>query len=491
MGVFDSAVSAFNSAMSEEDGPSWARGLAGIFPLSALIDFIDIPNKIHIYELTGAIPLWSWPVTPSGSRILLSDQFAQKYCYLDEYGASMASLALDGRYVDKYNTSCPETVRLCLASQPVRQIANNHQNMAGEDLRIQNLEIVRVVRLPGDEKNRVKNKPQVAPWVSFSRGPAMSLRYWIVSISGWALLTGMIIMSGILECYVALGFLVAIPATGLVISALFGSRPRKLLIDSHSRYNRLVLVTKHMNHTDWIVFYGESTIVNSLLNRPLEPTGGPVPPLMVSFLRVLLRVLILGQWGLVIASAALQGWDAFFVTFWLVFCIFLHAYLLPPSVGAKDWMRYNAGIQIERFGTKLSSRRALLNTIVALNPDSFALIPSTENDADWSKFNRDAMRWVDPILAPGNSRSKWEDATRQAMKEAAEKYKDDKLASSTWYDKGGSVLGEEWNTEYPNSSNYWKPFILEGIHMAAKIREEAALPGRTISEQVTGQVASF
>jgi hypothetical protein len=469
--------------MSEDEGPSWARGLAGIFPLSALIDFIDIPNKIHIYELTGAIPLWSWPVTPSGSRILLSDQFAKKYCYLDEYGASMPSLALDGRYGDNYATSCPETVRLCLSSQPVREIANNHQNMADENPRIQNLEIVLVGRLPGKEKSRAETKPQVAPWVSFSRGPAMSLRYWIVSISGWALLTGMIIMSGILECYVALGFLVAIPATGLVISALFGSRPRKLLVDTHSRYNRLVLVTKHMNHTDWIVFYGESTIVNSLLNRPLEPTGGPVPPLMVNLLRFLLRVLILGQWGLVIASAALQEWDAFFVTFWLVFCIFSHAYLLPPSVGAKDWMRYNAGIRIERFGTKLSSRRALLNTIIALNPDSFALVPSTENDVDWAKFDRDAMRWVDPILAPGTSRSKWEEATRQAMKEAAQKYSNDKLASSMWYDKEANVLGAEWNEQYPSDSNYWKRFILEGIHMAAKIREEAVVPGRTVPKE--------
>ncbi|GES56966.1 peptidase family m3 [Aspergillus terreus] len=485
MGVFDSAVSAFNKTMSEDEGPSWARGLAGIFPLSALIDFVDIPNKIHIYELTGAIPLWSWPVTPSGSRILLSDQFAQKYCYLDEYGVGMASLALDGRYGDKYTTSSPETVRQCLSSESLHKIANNHQNMSdpAEKLRIQNLEIVRVVRLPGNEKNRAKTKPQGAPWVSFSHGPAMSLRYWTVSISGWALLTGLIIASGILECYVSLGFLVAVPATGLVISALFGSRPRKLLVDTHSAYNRLVLVTKHTNHTDWIVFYGESTIVNSLLNRPLEPTGGPVPPLIGSILRVLLRVLILGQWGLVIASAALQEWDAFFVTFWLVFCIFSHAYLLPPSVGAKDWMRYNAGIRIERFGTQLSTRRALINTIIALNPDSFRLAPATGNNVDWTKFDRDAMRWVDPILAPGNSRSKWEDATRQAMKEAAEKYENDQLASPTWYDQEGRVLGVEWNETYPKSSNYWKPYILEGIHMAAKIREEAVLPGRTVPKE--------
>lgn len=43
----------------------------------------------------------------------------------------------------------------------------------------------------------------------------------------------------------------------------------------------------------------------------------------------------------------------------------------------------------------------------------------TGNNVDWSGFDRAAMRWVDPILAPGNSRSKWEEATRQAIKEAA------------------------------------------------------------------------
>ncbi|KAL6231300.1 hypothetical protein BDW75DRAFT_47986 [Aspergillus navahoensis] len=482
MGLFDSAVSAFNKAL-EQDGPFWARSLAGILPLSALIDFIDIPHKIHIYELTGAIPLWSWPVTPAGSRILLSDQFAQKYCYLDEFGASMAFLGLDGRYGDNYATSCPETLRLCLSSQPLHVIVNEHENMFGEKgkMRIQNLEIVHVIRLPRKEKHPPDNPPHI-PWVSFGEGPTMSLRYCIVSITGWALLTGMTLMSGILQCYVALAFLVAIPATGLVISALFGSRPRKLLVEDRSPYNRLVLVAKHMNHADWILFYGESSIVNSLLNRPLEPTGGAVPPLAVWLLRVLLRILILGQWGLVIAVAAMQEWDAFFVTFWLVFCILSHAYLLPPSIGAKDWMRYNAGIRIERFGTQLSSRRALLNTVIALNPDSFALVPSTQ-DVDWSKFNRDGIRWVDPILAEGNSRSQWEEATRRAMKEAAERYENEQLASSMWHDKQGEMLSADWNSDYSESKNYWKPFILEGIHMAAKIRQETALPGRTVPKE--------
>lgn len=46
------------------------------------------------------------------------------------------------------------------------------------------------------------------------------------------------------------------------------------------------------------------------------------------------------------------------------------------------------------------------------------------------------------------------------------------LASSTRYDQEESVSGVEWNETYPGSSNYWKPYILEGIHMAAKIRAE-------------------
>lgn len=81
---------------------------------------------------------------------------------------------------------------------------------------------------------------------------------------------GTVIMSGILQCYLSLMFLIVVPATGIVIFFLYGSTPR-LLDESGSGYNRLVVVAEHMNAADWTVFYGENTIINSFLNRPLEP----------------------------------------------------------------------------------------------------------------------------------------------------------------------------------------------------------------------------
>jgi hypothetical protein len=46
--------------------------LAGILPLSAFIEFIDIATKVHLFKLNGSVALWNWPVTPPGARLLLS-----------------------------------------------------------------------------------------------------------------------------------------------------------------------------------------------------------------------------------------------------------------------------------------------------------------------------------------------------------------------------------------------------------------------------------
>jgi hypothetical protein len=36
---------------------TWEQQLAGIVPLSALIEFIDLATKLHIFELTGTVPM--------------------------------------------------------------------------------------------------------------------------------------------------------------------------------------------------------------------------------------------------------------------------------------------------------------------------------------------------------------------------------------------------------------------------------------------------
>ncbi|KAL2872614.1 uncharacterized protein BJX67DRAFT_376414 [Aspergillus lucknowensis] len=82
---------------------------------------------------------------------------------------------------------------------------------------------------------------------------------------------------------------------------------------------------------------------------------------------------------------------------------------------------------------------------------------------------------------PSASRSRWEEATRRALNEAAERFSNDELASPQWCDAAGEMLGTEWNTDNPTEKgNYRKPFVLEGIHMAARIRREACVPGRLV-----------
>jgi len=78
----------------------------------------------------------------------------------------------------------------------------------------------------------------------------------------------------------------------------------------------------------------------------------------------------------------------------------------------------------------------LLNTITALNPDKFA---STEigDKENPKKPSMGAMRWINPILAPSDSRETWEAATTQGTNEAAELYSPAQSASSTWHIKDG------------------------------------------------------
>ncbi|GES64820.1 peptidase family m3 [Aspergillus terreus] len=475
MGVFDSPVSTFEALLGRH---AWIAEVAGILPLSALIEFIDIPEKLHIFQLTGAVPLWSWPITPSGSRLLLSDQYPEQECYFDRYGKSMALLAVDGQFGEHYTVHNPETVRQCLATQTQHIISNPHEDMSAFDPRIRNLEFVHVVRLGEKESH-----PSDRTWLCdlFTRsGASTSLRYLVVSTFGWGILFGMIVMSAILRSYLSLAFLATVLGTGLVTFSLHGRQPRRLLAPYHSSYNRLVLVTEHVYSANWTAFYGESTIVSALLQRPLEH-GGPRPSQFVArCLFMVLRILILGQWALVIGAAALKSWDAYFTTFWITFCILSHAYLIPPRIILKSWMRYSAGIQIKRFTTRISSERALLNTIIALNPGTFSLLK--ENCEDRTKFNRDGIKWLDSILAPSFNRSRWEEATREAMNAAAERYPDDEtLVMQMRQDKDGHSLGSAWNSTYPTGlKNYWKPYILEGIYMAAKLRFEAKASGRKL-----------
>ncbi|RYP37607.1 hypothetical protein DL768_010850 [Monosporascus sp. mg162] len=335
----------------------WVAELAGILPLSALLDFTDVPTKLHIFQLIGAVPLWSWPITPSGSRLLLSfDTGNDTNAHLDRFGNSLALTALDGRYGDNYLVSSPGTLRLCLESQQASVIENLHNNMKEEHLQIQYLEVVHVT---------------------------------------------------------------------------FGTHRSKHLRDHVSR------VAHRSEALHW----------------------GPVGP------RARRR--------------RVQGIRRLPITFWIVFCILAHVLLITPQTAAREWLRSCACIELRRYRAQLSSRRALLNTIMALNPDTFLRSEITKQE-DRSSFYEDALKWIDPILARGLSRTRWENATREAM-EAAARCKPDELTSTTWQSANGDVVSPEWNRTYhPDKGDYWRPAILEGIHMAERIKRSARLPGRMV-----------
>ncbi|KAI3327301.1 hypothetical protein HD806DRAFT_520196 [Xylariaceae sp. AK1471] len=376
-GVFWNAIHAY----------PWVSSLANILPLS---DFIDIPRTLHAFELNGAAPLWCWPIAPAGSRLILSPHTTEDPCCLDKFGSSPSLICLDGRWGDVYQVASPETLRLCLATAPLIRIDNNNSKMTRDGARIQKLTVVRVSRIAGNTDRQIRQHS----W-SFVGG----------SVFGWVILIGLIIFSGLMHCWLSLAFLIVVPATGAVVSLTRGGKPRELRPGPPGKYNRI------------LAFYGESNLINSLLNHRLRRRR---------FLNThswlfgaTLRILLLRQWALAIGAAALQAWDAYLRT---------------------------ARLRFERFETILSGRRALLNTIMALNPDTFAVDPNTKQE---------------------NHETLYEDVIKRS--------------SSSNGTKKITVDGLEdgnWAKDYRGF--YWHKSILEGILIAKRIAERAGSMGRFV-----------
>ncbi|KAI0402668.1 hypothetical protein F4802DRAFT_574569 [Xylaria palmicola] len=440
--VFQNAINAY----------PWVSSLANILPLSALLDFIDIPRTLHAFELNGATPLWCWPITPAGSRAILYASTTEDPCCLDKFGSSASLVCLDGRWGDVYNAASPETLRLCLATAPVVRIANDDLQMKRDGARMQKLTVVHVSRLA-----RESERPQRPHSWSFVGA----------SVMGWILLVGLIVFTGLMHCWLSLAFLLVVPATGAAVSLTRGGKPRELRPVTPGRYDRIVVAALHMNETEWFVFYGETKLVNSLLSHQLRSRRFLDTHNWVS--HTALRALILGQWALVVGAAALQAWDAYFITFWIVFCILSHTLVFPPERCAKDWAERAARVRFERFETLLSGRRPLLNTIMALNPETFPRDPVTGLE-NHEKLYEGGLLWIDPILKPGADRSRWEEATRRAMVAV-------KNQSFTGKGDGDiTVDGLEdrnWAKDYQES--YWRNSIVEGMVVAKKIVEQAGL----------------
>ncbi|KAL8339739.1 hypothetical protein RB601_006041 [Gaeumannomyces tritici] len=431
----------------------WVASLANILPLSALLDFLDTPRVLHALQLTGTAPFWSWPVTPAGSRLILAPHKSEDACCLDQFGNSPGLVCLDGRYGDKYFAANPETLRLCLASVPPTMVINKHENMARGGFRLQKLTVARVER---------RQEPAARP-----------LTLVAASAGGWAVLLVLLVLAGLMHCWLALAFLLVVPATGVGVFLSHGGRPRELRKEpepkpgpedvrvgdgGQKKYSRLVVAALHMNETDWLVFYGESALVNSMLNYRLLPRHH-LPP-GNALVHAALRLLILSQWALAVGAAALQAWDAYLITFWLGFCIIAHTRVFSHENLAKDWAVHAARLQLSCFQTHLSGRRALLTAIVAMNPDTFAQDNNT-------KFSQSGLQWVDPILKRTADRDEWEAATCRA------------LAAVGGGAVAGDSPGEDWDADYKQYK--WRSSVLEGIKVAAQITHDAGLSGRSVT----------
>ncbi|EYB23506.1 hypothetical protein FG05_30541 [Fusarium graminearum] len=502
--MFQAAIQSLNSVF---DRHPWVAELAGILPLSALIDFIEIPSKLHILELSGSVPLWSWAITPSGSRLLLAKpnvvcgKPVRQDCYMDRFGNSPPLEALDGRYGERYFVSSPETLRLLLDGTKVEHILNDHLNMTDDKLirRVQNVEIIHFERKDAITPANVSSG--VPTEVSSLASSRTSLYkrfasfvgvlhktpfvYLATAFVGWIFWVCTLIISGLFEFWICFAFVLLLPITGVVVSLLFGKQPRKLLVDMPSPYVRLLLIAEHMNTDSWKIIIGESSVVNSLANRPLEPSQSPPSSTRTTILRQLLRLSILGQWGLALGAAATKQWDAYLIGFWIAFPIFCHGYLISPSFCAKGWLEQQAGVGVKRYRTQASTRRSLLNLIIALNPDSFGL--GEGGKIDYEYFDKGGMKWINPILAESYSRREWEEATRQAIPAALHELSRGFTHDNKFRDPDSEFPNQEWNEKFrrfiPDKDTgkfkeqyYWRRFIPEGIYLAAKIKQVANLP---------------
>lgn len=188
----------------------WVGSLSNILPLSALIDFLDVPQALHVYQLTGLTPWWCWTVTPSASRLLLSEAWSSDFCCLDNFGYTPSLLCLDGRYGDCYPMANPETVRMCLKGlQPV-EISNMHSNMRRDDIRPHTLEVIHVQR--SQASNPSKQPPTM---------------YILSSALGWMVWAGLMIFTGLFRCFCALSFVALMPLTGIAVSFIYAPGPRR------------------------------------------------------------------------------------------------------------------------------------------------------------------------------------------------------------------------------------------------------------------------
>ncbi|KAK2462363.1 hypothetical protein APHAL10511_005669 [Amanita phalloides] len=402
------------------DGTAQGR-LAGLLPLSPLIDFTDVVKMLHFYELSGRNIAWNWPMTPAGARLLLnhctSDE--NEVCLLDANGRTPSMHCIDMRWGDHYTCANSYTVRSCIKNAFISK--SIIPETTEKHFRRQKLNVVRIF-----------NDSALSRDVDAESGCVRAYRdTWkliVFRIGGWAIWLAGIVLSMLCACPLTFGYLLALAVSGFFVKFVFGHRPRPLSAGNKGKFwRRSVVVAEHMNETEWTIFIGDSTIVDSLLNKPLLPAQ-PNTLRRVAFfgqfslLKLSLKFIVAAQWGLLIAASILQTWDALLIAVVLMFCACVTTFIFRPEVSLDSWLRSN-GAGLEKLTVTFSGRRSMLSAMVAINPD------------------RGRMGWIDPILKTSNDRSPWE------------------LALKGWM----------WDHVEPDNSVWWTAAIKEGVEKAAII----------------------
>lgn len=362
--------------------PEWVQQLAHILPLAVFIELIDVSLKFHVFELNGLVPLWNWPITPKDARLLLSNKDNTTACCLDKVDSCGSPLqCIDGRHGDCYQSNASTTVRLCVSTLPVEQrIGNGSRHLLQGEARIQRLDFLHVTTIQTSSGSRVRK-------ALFGQ---QSIRYCIVSSFGWLLWIAVLCFSFLAGLYVAAAYVILMPLSGVVAFLTHGGEPRTLDTRA-SEFRRLTLVADSLNATDWWGFYGGNRALSSLLRRPLYREAGLALSRPV---RLIMRIMVLGQWVLAIVACTKQDWNALVVSFWVFWCALASEYGYSPKHSIKNWLKYSCNVRIRRVQATFSSRKAMLGALVYLNPDTMGR----------------RLQWLNHIFEDGPDRREWETA---------------------------------------------------------------------------------
>jgi hypothetical protein len=248
---------------------TWEQQLAGIVPLSALIEFIDVATELHIFELTGTVPIWNWPVTPTGARLLLSDEDTVDACCLDRTAHGLTLHCIDGRFGGLYPSSTPTTTRLSVSTKPVSHLVPNYaKTMMDVRGRKQTMEVVHITSLAVDRDGKSPHQrlrsSRTYRAITSNLGE-YSTQYILVNAGGWLCWAGLVAFTLLSHLYVAAAYLLLMLPTGLLVQLTHGGKPRRLLDERISPFTRLVVAAGSVNGSEWKAFYGGNYALNSLL----------------------------------------------------------------------------------------------------------------------------------------------------------------------------------------------------------------------------------